>query len=301
VGGKRRIEHQIAQIAVRQHGNVTRSQLLAVGVGPDAIKRRVKAGRLFRVHRAVYAVGRPPVTPFEKAAAAVLACGPGAALSHGSAMTLWGLWKRWDSPFAVTVACDRRPQGIGTYRSAGLRPSDFRAQLGIRVTSPARTLLDSAPRMSAKSRTRAVNDARRAKLASLEALGDVVDRFPLHPGAPLLAPHVAVRHGPTRSQFEDALLGLCRRFGLPTPQVNVVVAGYEVDAYFEAEGLIVELDGWEFHSDHHSFQNDRERDATTLALGIATIRITWERLDGQPEREAARLARILQARRRQAA
>jgi len=208
-------------------------------------------------------------------------------------MTLWGLWKRWDSPFAVTVARDRRPKGIRTHRAAGLLRRDVTVQLGIRVTSPARALLDSAPDMSSKSLTRAVNEARRAKLASLEALGDVVDRFPLHPGAPLLAPHVSARHAPTRSTLEDEFLEFCRRFGLPTPQVNAAVAGYEVDAYFEAERLIVELDGWETHSDRSVFESDRERDATTLALGIATVRITWERFTSTPAGEAARLRGIL--------
>jgi very-short-patch-repair endonuclease len=301
VGEKARLEVQIARIAARQHGNVTREQLIRLGMATSSIDRWVKLGRLHRIHRGVYAVGRPPVTPPERAAAAVLACGPRAALSHGSAMTLWGFWKRWETPFDVTVAVDRRPKGIRTHLAAGLLRRDVTVQLGIPVTSPARTLLDVAPRMPTKSLTRAVNDWRRSKLVSLEALADVAARFPLHPGAPLLAPHARVRRGPTRSGFEDDFLEFCRRFRLPTPQVNVTVAGYEVDAYFQAERLIVELDGWGFHSDHDSFKNDRERDATTLALGIATIRITSERLDDAPEREAARLDAILLARRQQAA
>jgi hypothetical protein len=216
-------------------------------------------------------------------------------------MTLWGFWKRWDTPFEVSVAVDRRPKGIRTHRAAGLLRRDVTVQLGIRVTSPARTLLDSAPRMPAKSLTRAVNDGRRSKLVSLEALADVAARFRFHPGAPLLAPHAGAARNATRSGFEDDFLEFCRRFGLPTPDVNTVVAGYEVDAYFPAERLIVELDSWGFHSDHDSFKSDRERDATTLALGIATIRITSERLDDEPGREAARLDAILRARRQQAA
>ena len=300
VGDIPHIEGGIATIASRQHGNVTRVQLLAAGLGSNSIDYRVAHARLHRVHRGVYAVGRPPVTPIERAAAAVLACGPRAALSRGSAMTLWGFWKRWETPFEVSVVGDRRPKGIRTHRAVGLLRRDVTVQLGIAVTSPARTLLDVAPRMPARSLTRAVNDGRRSGLITLEALADVAARFPLHPGAPLLAPHAGATHNATRSGFEDDFLAFCRRFGFPTPEVNVAVAGYEVDAYFEAERLIVELDGYDFHSDRDSFQSDRERDATTLALGIATIRITVERLDGDAEREAARLAAILQARRRQA-
>jgi hypothetical protein len=121
------------------------------------------------------------------------------------------------------------------------------------------------------------------------------------PDAPLLRPHVGVRHAPTRSEFEDVFLPFCHRFGLPTPKLNTTVAGYEVDAYFGDERLIVELDSWEFHKDRSAFEGDRERDAATLALGIATVRITWERLIGEPEREAARLHKILELRRAAAA
>jgi very-short-patch-repair endonuclease len=301
VGENFGIDEGIAQIASRQHGNITRKQILAIGLNDVAITYRVRIGRLYRVYRGVYAVGRPPTTPLEKAVAAVLACGDRAALSHGSAMTLWGFWKRWDEPFDVTVAGDRRPTGIRTHRPVGLLQRDVRRCQGIRVTSPARTLLDTAPELAPRSLTRAVNDGRRSGLITLEALADVVSRFPLHPGAPLLRPHAGGRHGPTRSHLEDVFLKFCKRFKLPTPKVNTIVAGYEVDAYFEAERLIVELDSWGFHSDRHNFEDDRERDATMLALGIVTIRITWRRLEDEPAREAERLHAILEQRRRPAA
>lgn len=301
VGDHSRIELVIAQSAVRQQGNVTRAQLLALGVIDMWISRRLRSGFLHRVFPGVYAVGRPPTNPVERAAAAVLACGERAALSHGSAMALWGFWKRWDEPFEVSVVGDRRPRGVRTHRVAGLLRRDVGVHMGIRVTCPARTLLDVGPRMRPKSLTRAVNDARRAELLDLAALADVVQRFPLHPGAPLLAPHAATKQNPTRSPFEDDFLPFCQRFGLPTPRVNVVVGGYEVDAYFEAERLIVELDGWDFHKDRRAFEDDRERDATMLALGVVTIRITRERLKRDPQREADRLLRILEMRRANAA
>jgi hypothetical protein len=292
---------QIAQIARHQLGNITRGQLIALGMSTTSIDRWVKLGHLYRVHRGVYAVGRPPVTPLEKAAAAVLACGPGAALSHSSAMTLWGFWKRWDQPFEVTIKGDRRPRGIRVHRPVGLICRDSRIQLGIRVTSPARTLLDSAPRMPPKSLSRRVNDARREGLLTLEALADVVARFPLHPGARLLKPHAGTTQNATASGFEDDFPLFCRRFGLPEPRLNPIVFGREVDVFFEQERLIVELDGWGFHSSRDSFEDDRERDAQMLAHGLITIRITKKRLEHEPGREAARLDAILRQRRRQAA
>ncbi len=89
----------------------------------------------------------------------------------------------------------------------------------------------------------------------------------------------------------------CERFGLPGPEVNAFVCGREVDALFAAERLIVELDGWRFHQDRQAFERDRARDADALAVGVATVRITWERMTGSPDEEAARLRVILDRRR----
>ena len=97
------LDAAIAALARKQHGYVTREQLLELGLGVGAIKFRIGAGQLIAVYSGVYAVGHLPSLPIDRAAAAVLACGPTAALSHGSAVSLWG-WdtKYWRLPFEVT-------------------------------------------------------------------------------------------------------------------------------------------------------------------------------------------------------
>jgi len=117
------------------------------------------------------------------------------------------------------------------------------------------------------------------------------------PGATKLKAIVEQPHGPTRSDFEDRFLAFARAYGLPAPLVNTHLNGREVDALFEAEKLIVELDGWEFHNDRTAFVDDRERDSAMLKRGYATMRVTWERLRDTPGREAARLHEILSERR----
>jgi hypothetical protein len=291
VGGT--VDDAVAALARRQHGNVSRQQLLDLGLGPAAITYRARHGRLHRVHAGVYSVGRPPAAPLERAAAAVLACGAGAALSHESALALWGFVDRWPARFDVTVSVDRRPSGITVHRSETFTGSDIRRQHGIPVTSPARALLDCAPRLTRRKLTRAVNDALRSPFLTRSQLSDVCARNPGHPGAKLLAWFISFTGGPTRSEFEDGFLRFCERFGLPSPKVNTAVCGFEVDALFEAERVIVELDGWDFHQGRDSFERDRRRDADTLVAGLVTIRITWERLMGAPGPEAARLKTIL--------
>jgi very-short-patch-repair endonuclease len=199
-------------------------------------------------------------------------------------------------PFEVTAPSVRQRPGIRAHRAA-LQPRDVRHQLGLRVTSPARTLLDIAPRMSEKALTRAVNDLRRQGYLRLHQLADVVSRFPRNPGSGRLRPFLDAPTGPTRSEFEDAFLAFAERFGLPRPQVNVRIGRYEVDVWFPREQVIVELDGWDFHRSRASFESDRERDAEMLARGLVTIRITWEQLIRHPEQVAERLLQILRARR----
>jgi hypothetical protein len=298
MGEKPKLLGQIAQIAARQHGNITRDQLLALQVNRRSVDYWLATGRLFRLHRGVYAVGHPPTDPIQRAAAAVMACGPRAVLSHGSAMTLHGFWQRWDRPFEITLAGDRRRHGICIHRCSTLLRRDVTVVQNIRVTSAARTALDMAPRLRPKSLTRLINDARRPPVRlTLTELVDVADRNPSHPGAPLVRWHIEDPHNPTRSGGEDDFPGFCRRYDLPIPLINTKVHGFEVDAYFPAERLIVELDGWPFHRNRGSFESDRDRDATMLAHDIPTLRITYERLEQTPDREAARLHSILRQRR----
>ncbi len=297
MGKNTHIWRQITKIAAQQHGNINRQDLLAVGLGHDGIYYAVKAGRLHRVFRGVYAVGRRPTTPIERAAAAVMACGSRAALSHGSAMTLWGFWQRWGEPFEVIVVIDRRPMGIRIHRSSTLLRRDVTHIQGIQVTSAARTLLDMAPRISPKSLTRRINDSRRSSLLTLDDLADVAARNATHSGAPLLRAHLDSPHNPTRSGFEDDFVAFCERYALPTPLINADVHDFEVDAYFPIEKVIVEVDGWPYHRYRSSFEDDRERDATMLLHEIVTVRITEKRLEHSPAKEAERLHEILRSRR----
>jgi hypothetical protein len=213
-------------------------------------------------------------------------------------MTLWGFWSRWETPFEVTITGDRRPRGIRVHRSRTLESHDFARQLGIPVTTPARTLLDIAPRLRERQLTRVVKDGLVRKLVSADRLEAVIARHPTYPGAAALAQLISTDENPTRSNFEDGFPEFCERFGLPRPVMNAIVCGFEVDALFEAEKVIVELDGWGTHSSRISFEADRERDAVTTAGGYQPYRMTKRRFDQQQALEAQRLHAILADRRR---
>jgi hypothetical protein len=286
------VERKINALANRQRGYVNRVELLALGLGAEAIRYRTSTGRLIPVYTGVYAVGHVPRLPHDRAYAALLACGPKAVLSHGSAATLYGIYRRWDTPFEVTVPSKRGRRGIRVHR-AKLTRADTSSVEGLRVTSPARTLLDMTPRLTDRQLKRAFNRLRLDHRLTTEQLKEVLERFRRHPGAARLRPLAGIRHGPTRSRIERKFHAFCKRHGLPEPLLNVEIERVEVDAFFPDHGLIVEVDGYDVHSGPASFETDRDRDATMLALGLPTVRITEERIDNAPDAEAARFRTIL--------
>jgi very-short-patch-repair endonuclease len=294
------IDRLIAAIAYKQQGNIARRQLIELGLDDNAIKYRLRTGRLYRVYPGVYAVGRPPSAPAEKASAAVLACGEGAGLSGLSAGALWGVWPHWPATPEVIVPRDRRPRGISTHRVVLLN-TDLRHHLGIRVTSPPRMLLDCAPSLTDGQLKRLVNNARINKWTRItdDQIADIVARNPRHKGAKLLRWFIEEDAGHTsESPLEDILYPWCDRYGLQRPLTQILLGGFRVDALYADEKVILELDGWKVHRGRESFESDRDRDATLLAAGFVVIRTTWRRLEEQPEREAQRLKKILADRRR---
>jgi len=298
--GKIAHDHVDAAIRARlhaQHGNVTRRQLLEAGLSKGGIEKRLENGTLVVRHHGVYALAPARQDPPALIAAAVLAGGPAAVASHASAAWLWDFLPRYEPPPEISLPTgDRRPRHILSHRCPALQPRDITRQRGVPTTTPARTALDLAPRLTHKQLTRLVNDQRHDGFLRPAALQDIVERNPLHPGAKLLTPLAYDTSNPTDSGFEDDFKAFVAKYGLPTPEYNFPFNGRRLDVFFPEHGVIVELDGWEFHKDQDAFEDDRERDADHLELSLITIRITKSRFERQPGREAARLHRILSQR-----
>jgi len=166
---------------------------------------------------------------------------------------------------------------------------------GLPVTAPGRTLLDLAGRLPHRDLERATAIAIRKRMVSNADLVALLDRHPRHAGAARLRSILGAEHEPamTRSEAEDRFLDLVRRAGIRAPEVNVVLFGYEVDFLWRSERLVVEVDGFAFHSSYREFESDRERDSLLSARGYRVIRATWRRIVEQPESLAVRLALAL--------
>ena len=269
----------IARLAARQQGVVTTRQLAAAGIGPNALAHRVATGRLARLHRGVYRVG-PVTAPYGREMAAVLATG--GALSHHTAAALWGFRPPHDGDPHVTVQGKdaRARRGLRVHRSASLNAA---VHLGLPLTTAARTLHDLAPLLSQAELDRAVEEALIRGLAT----PDELTTRPALRRATIEEPQI------TRSEAERRLRRLIKAARLPRAVTNVRVAGWEVDAFWPAHRLVVEVDGFAYHGNRAAFERDRRKDAALVAAGYRVIRITWRQLVDEPHVVVALLARLL--------
>ncbi len=272
----------IAGLADTQHGVVAYRQLEALGLGARAIEHRIAVGRLHRIHKGVYAVGRRTLSRHGRWMAAVLACGPDAVLSHRSAAALWGLrqsaWK-----IEVTVPKDRRRAEIRVHR-AKLRDDEITREDGIPVTTVARTLLDLAAVIDRGQLARAVEQADRLRAFDLRAVEAVLSHARRRSGTVALRDVLAEYREPAdiRSELERRFVALLPRSRLPTPHVNVLVGGFVVDFLWPQSRLVVELDGRAYHTSPRAFERDRVRDAKLQRAGYRVMRITHRRLRDDP-------------------
>jgi hypothetical protein len=277
---------------------VARPQLESLGLGRGAIDHDLAVGRLHAIHAGVYAVGHDRVGGHGRWMAAVLASGDGALLSHLSAAALWGFLQTARARIDVTAPGRTRGSraGITVHRPRRLDPDDRAERDAIPVTSVARTLLDLAEVVAGRRLERAFEDAERLRLLDLGAIERLCRRSAgrrgLKPVRELLsrlqpAPEV-------RSELERRFVAFCRRAGLPPPVMNPYVAGFEVDALWAHDRLIVELDGYAFHGTRVAFERDRAKDAKLQVAGYRVLRLTDRRLREEPASVADLIRSLLE-------
>ena len=263
----------LARLAASQHGVVTSRQLAALGISRATISTWVKRARLHRLHRGVYAVGHVAPNPLQRFTAAVLACGDGAVLSHGSAAVLWGFLKPLGGPVHVTspsLSGKSARQGVALHRSPTVaEPGARRWREGIPVTSARRTIEDLPAHLPAHLVRRAKRQAEFLK----HRLGLPSDR--------------------SRSDLESDFLRFLFRNRLPRPLVNVAVGDYTVDFLWPRQRLVVETDFFAYHRGAVSFEDDHRRELHLRGRGYTVRRYTGAQIRDEPAAIVADLGRAL--------
>ena len=252
---------EIAALAARQHGVVSRAQLTALGLGRGAIASRIRRRLLHRLHPQVYAVGHRKLSQQGIWLAAVLAGGAGAALSHWSAANLQRLRGSGGPLSHVTIPSRRARRPEIAFHYAQLSSDEVTEQDGIPVTVPARTILDLAPSLTLPSLTRVLERADTIRPWPGPSIAQLIERYPRRSGAPRLRALMAEPLRMTRSELEARFVHLIDRWGLPRPQTNISVNGYEVDCVWPGHRLIVELDVYATHGSPRAFKRPRTREA----------------------------------------
>ena len=296
---KRRTPHldrRLAALAAPRGGVVARAELLDLGLTRGGIDSRIREGRLHPIFRGVYAVGHPRLAWHGWYHAAILAAGPGAALSHHSAGALWDV--RRGERLEVTVPGSRRgTKGLRIHRST-LPPHHVTERDGLPVTTVARTLLDLAEVLDRARLERVWEAADRLQVLDVAAVRRVMDDCPgrrgLRPLGALLGHHCAGA-ADTRSDLERAFLAVCAAHGVTAPAVNAAAAGHCVDCTWPGHRLVVEIDSWRYHRARDAFDRDRDRDVDLALAGFTVARFTDRMLDREPARVAARVRALLAA------
>lgn len=304
VGGRRKVatppDVLVARVASGQSGVIATRQLRACGLDDSAVRRRVGAGHLHPLFRGVYAVGHDALTQTGLFVAAVLTCGEGAVLSHHAAAAYHGLlaWNGGRPEVIVPRSAGRAIEGIRPHRSQ-LDPRDTWTRDSIRVTSPARTILDVAAAKPFKSLRRMVRQAQAERRVNVRQLLDVLHRHPRHRGAARLRAVIADGPTPTKSDLEDLALDLLDSAAIERPEVNpkLRLDGRDVvpDLLFRQIGIVIELDGRRWHSDPLTRQDDADKQAILEAHGHRVLRITWWQIVNDPAQTLRRIRAALGA------
>jgi hypothetical protein len=259
---------------------VAREQLLALGFTKRAIEHRTRTGRLHPIARGVYSVGRRHLSREGRWMAAVLACGPDAALSHRSAAAHWGFGKEHSDYIDVSVRRDSesRLRGVRCHRRPTLPADAITKRLNIPLTQPVQTFLDLATVSGPKALERAINEANKRDVIDPDALRKALDS---HPGEPGVRPLRAILDKHTFRLSDDELELLFRPLaiaaGLPTPLTKAKVNEFEVDFFWPDLGLVVETDGWRYHRTPAAQTRDALRFQEHTAAGLTPLRFShWQ-------------------------
>ena len=299
-------DRAIGKILDRQHGVVERGQLLTVPLSPDQIAYRLCIGRLHTIHPGVYAVGGRALARKGRLKAAALWAGPDAVVSHRSAAGLWSLLAPGEIVH-LTTSQRRGPRpGLALHEST-LPPDEITTLDGIPVTTAARTLLDIAATEGRRALDRALRQAEYLQLSDSTPHAALVARYPGGRGTAIARATLEAGRPPghTESELEDRFAEFLAARGFEPPRLNasLEVHGrwFRVDCLWDAERVVVELDGRRAHEGFERSEADAERDTVLASAGYLVARVSWRRLHEEPAGLERDLRVLLASRRADAA
>jgi very-short-patch-repair endonuclease len=251
----------------------------------------VRQGRLHPLYRNVFAVGHRRIVDRARLLAALLSVGPTAFLSHRTAAGVWGLRpiNTHDIELTVPGTGGRRRSDLTLHRTKDEpHPRDVRRHGHLRVSSVLRLLVEQSPRETPAELERLVTAAVQKRLLRPDlrsGLDDIEAALARHERWPGLAALKGVMAGYRRTASHKSGLELAfdrllvRHPELPEPQRNIHIGRWEIDCFWPAHKLVVELDGRPYHSAVRDMERDRVKDAALQRLGYIPLRFTDFRVE----------------------
>ncbi len=146
------LDHErLFQIASQQGGYFTATQARQAGFTRYLIRHHVRHGRFERIRRGLYRLHQYVPSPDDHIIEAFLSAGPRAVVSHESALSLHRLSDVVPATVHLTVPRTHRyvkrrvPEGVTIHTTArSVRRGDFVPRGPLRVTAPARSVIDAA-------------------------------------------------------------------------------------------------------------------------------------------------------------
>jgi hypothetical protein len=298
--------HHIDEMLAGQLGLITSRQARAAGLSVRQVELRVLAREWVRVHPNVYRHVAAPQTYEQRLMAAVLAAGPGSAVSHRAAIARRGLRSFGTRLVEVSrsSAVIRPEAGAIVHRMPDLRPHHVELVAGVPTTTPARTLVDAGMVMPARFVARCMEQWLADRLVTLPDVRRAVEE---HAGRGRKGV------GILRAALEDRALGdaiadsgteallaeVLAAHGLPAPVHHLLVnhAGTvlaELDFAYVDEAIAIEVDGYGVHlRSQDAFEHDRFRQNELVIRGWHVLRFTHRMLVRTPAIVAGTVARML--------
>jgi very-short-patch-repair endonuclease len=307
-------DDELLDLAERQHGLLSRPQILDLGIDERGWERLYRSPAWERATPRVLRRRGAPPTDRQRALAACLDLGDDAYLSHTSAAALWGLPGYALCPLEVTVLRSRRTSsGLARVHLPRLVPDPFAAHLdGIPVVRPALLLLQLSARMHPEQLRRRLDWLWSRRLLSGPSLRRELASV-MHRGRPGTAALRALLDSlpddyvPPASGLESRFHQIVVDHDLPPMRRQVDLGDDEmwcgrVDFRAEALPLVVEVQSDVFHQALSSREDDARRRARLDHAGFTVVEVDESQVWHRPA-EAARLVRdgVWSVRRRLAA
>ena len=281
----------LAEVARRQWGRVKWAQLLELGIPRSTASLWVAEGYLHPRLPGVYAVGHSATSVEADLAAALLYAGPGAMLSHATAAWWRGLLD--EQPRLIHVSTPRQCRSQPGIKVHGRRSCDRVWHNGFPLASASQIFLDLAAEQPLRTVRRALAKADYAGILDVAAIN--AELCPGRRGTATLR-RALVEHQPrlalTKSELEILFLEICEKARIPLPEVNVRVAGWEVDALWLDRRIAVELDGYGNHRSPAQVKRDRRKELALRAGGYLPVRYSQEQVARHREEVIADLRRL---------